>query len=113
MNDVTGREIEPNQKVLFTVGTRIVFGTVVNTRVRTYGTIEYPLAKVLLDTPEERHRQRRNGLWIANPAFVEGGIQERYIYQPNNEEVQEPLAPRRTRDVYGSERIYILDNPEK
>jgi hypothetical protein len=105
MKDAQGIELEVGQRVAFTVGTEIKFGTVARLRTARRYNHNYDVAKVLLEVPEIRYGQARplrdpNGYGYLRDA--NGMIQ----YAAAN-----PNQARTTRDVDTSCRIAICPMP--
>lgn len=102
MLDAKNREVQVGHRVVFSVGTKLLFGTVVTIKQKRRYEYEWEEAKVALEVPEERQRR---GRWEANPDLPWGHPEKhRFIL----DEVQPP--PRTTRNVSGQHRIAILDN---
>lgn len=100
MNDATGRKLEARQRVVFSVGTKLVFGTIVDVRDgHRYGR-DFEIAKIRLDIPEARQRRRRGR--------YEYDAAGNWRFIPDNPNEADP-PPRTVRDVYEQNRICILD----
>lgn len=96
MLDCRDKQVEVGQQVAFSVGVKLLTGTVskIQQKTDTYRNFIYDVATVVLDVPEPTRRL----VWKKN----ESGIPvSRY-----EDKIQ------RTRTVYGSERIYVLKDAE-
>lgn len=100
MLDCKGKEILPNQKVVFSVGTRLVTGTVASVRHPRgmYAHVDFEIAKILLDEPERRFGQCR----------YEQDAQGNWQVINGDEK-----TPRLARECSESVRIMVLDNSTK
>lgn len=103
MKDITGRELEAGQRVVFSVGTALKTGIVAYIGEKaSYGT-SFPRCKILLEKPEPRFKQ---GHWLrdANGRYVQDPETGMGTYV--NGEEKRPLTHR---DIYEEKRICILD----
>lgn len=106
MKDCKEKELEIGQKVVFTVGTKLITGTVTRVRIANRYNNIYPTVKIRLDIPERRYKK---GGWLRN---LDGTIQTDgngdWVYQEGEEK-----EPKVFRDCYQSDRIMVLDNSTK